>query len=185
MKMAKASERDIDAAGNAMSVLQTISSGYFPTREGEEDAPTFLDPNDRDHLRRFYDMMNETLDASPGWPGRVIGGMCYVIMYDKNRIVDPDADVIELHPRFAEMEKQRDELLTAIDQFMDPEGNPPENTGEWREVLRVIASVKGSCVQDSAKSETQADLSLTEEAQTAIPAIVFYPAGSLGEEVHS
>lgn len=115
MKTAKASERDIDAAGNAMSVLQIISGGYFPVSEGEEYAPTFFDPDDREHLRRFYNMMNETLDASPGWPGRVIGGMCYVIMYDKNQIVDPDADVIELHPRFAETEKQRNELLAALE----------------------------------------------------------------------
>lgn len=39
------------------------------------------------------------------------------------------------------------------------------------------------CVQQSAKNETQAGLMLTDETQTAVPAIVFYPAGSLGEEV--
>lgn len=101
MKMAKASERDIDAAGDAMSVLNDISSGYYPSRNGEQDAPTFFDPDDRDHLRLFYDLINATLDAAPGWPGRVIGGMCYVILYHKNEIVDPDSDVLELHPRFA------------------------------------------------------------------------------------
>ena len=35
------------------------------------------------------------------------------------------------------------ELLAALTQFLDQEGNPPENTGEWREVLRVIAKATG------------------------------------------
>ena len=33
MKMAKASEKDIDAAGGAMSVLHDIGSGYYPKRD--------------------------------------------------------------------------------------------------------------------------------------------------------
>lgn len=108
MKMAKASERDIDAAGAAMSVLNDITSGYYPMREGddEEDTPLRFDPEDPEHLRRFYDLMTATLDASPGWPGRVIGGMCYVILYDANQIVDPDSDTLELHPRFAKADEQ-------------------------------------------------------------------------------
>ena len=58
--------------------------------------------------------MNATLDAAPGWPGRVIGGMCYVILFDKNEIVDPAADTLEIHPRFDALQAQRDELLTAL-----------------------------------------------------------------------
>jgi len=114
MKMAKASERDIDAAGNAMSILNDISSGYYPSNEGDADAPTFFDPDNADHLRHFYDLMNATLDTSPGWPGRVIGGMCYVILFDENRIVDPSADTLEIHPRFSKVAAQRDDLLAAL-----------------------------------------------------------------------
>ncbi len=113
MKMAKASEKDIEAAGNAMSVLNDISSGYFPAREDDVDAPTFFDPEDRDHLVRFYDRIKATLDASPGWPNRIIGGMCFVVLYDKNEIVDPDDDCLALHPRFAAVQAQRDALLAA------------------------------------------------------------------------
>lgn len=114
MKMAKASEKDIDAAGDAMSVLNDIASGYYPKRDDDECKDTFFDPDEPEHLRKFYDLMSATMDASPGWPGRVIGGMCYVILYDKNRIVDPDADVLELHPRFAQIEAQRDEIQTML-----------------------------------------------------------------------
>lgn len=113
MKMAKASEKDIDAAGRAMSVLSDISSGYYPAR-GEEDGPMFFDEDDPDHLLRFYRLINATLDKAPGWPGRIIGGMCYVILYEKNRIVDPAADVLELHPRFDKLQQERDELLKAL-----------------------------------------------------------------------
>jgi hypothetical protein len=106
MKMAKASEKDIDAAGNAMSVLQDISGGYYPQRDGDECDDNRFDPEDPAHLRKFYDLMSATLDASPGWPGRVIGGMCYVILYKKNQIVDPDADTLELHPTLTRSAKE-------------------------------------------------------------------------------
>jgi hypothetical protein len=101
VKMAKASEKDIDAAGELMRILNDISGGHYPAKDGEytDDIPTFFDPDDPKHLRHFYDMVDATLDKSPGYPGRVIGGMCYVILYDKNEIVDPAADTLELHPR--------------------------------------------------------------------------------------
>lgn len=35
------------------------------------------------------------------------------------------------------------ELKLALTQFLDPEGQPPEDTGEWREVLRVLAKYPG------------------------------------------
>lgn len=68
-------------------------------------------------------------------------------------------------------EKQRDDLLSALEQFFDPEGNPPADTGEWRHAKHVIASVKGLCGEQKAKSETQADLSITGETQAAIDLI--------------
>jgi hypothetical protein len=106
MKMAKPSGRDIDAAGNAMSLLNTIDRGDYPAREDEEGAPNCFDEDDPDHLRRFYDAMMETLKAGPGWPGRVIGGMCYVIMFKDNEILDPESDVLDLHPKFIKQEEQ-------------------------------------------------------------------------------
>jgi hypothetical protein len=117
MKMSKATEKDIDAAGDAMSVMNDISSGYYPAREGDECRDTFFDPDEFDHLRKFYDLMNATLNKSAGWPSRVIGGMCYVILYDKNEIVDPDVDTLEIHPRFHKVAEQRDELLAAVKSF--------------------------------------------------------------------
>lgn len=97
MKMAKPSERDIDAAGDLMALLDQIDRGDYPG--DQEDAPDYFDVDDREHLRAFYDAVMATLEKAPGYPCRVIGGMCYVIMYDKNEIIDPASDVIELHPK--------------------------------------------------------------------------------------
>ena len=57
--------------------------------------------------------------------------------------LEDNIPIKELATRYNKALRQRDELLAAIEQFLDPEGNPPTDTGEWREVMRVIASVKG------------------------------------------
>ena len=154
MKMAKASEKDIDAAGDAMSVLNDISSGHYPKRDGDDCEDLHFDPDEPAHLRKFFNLMADTLDKAPGWPGRVIGGMCYVILFDKNRIVDPDADVLELHPRFGQVEQERDELLAALrgmmDAYMDlcDEAEPNYQSYEfrqskWEAARAAIAKVEG------------------------------------------
>lgn len=139
MKMAKASKNDIDAAGDAMSILQDISSGYYPARGAEEDEPTFFDPDNFDHLRKFYDLMNATLDVSPGWPGRVIGGMCYVVMYDKNQIVDPKSDTLDLHPRLA----AAPELLAVLQDVL-PELESVGPLAKFERARSAIAKAEGA-----------------------------------------
>lgn len=100
MRMAKASSKDIEAAGELMALLNDISSGYYPIRNDDpEDTPNYFDEDDPEHLRMFYQRVSELLDKAPGFQSRIIGGMCYVILYDKNEIVDPTADTLELHPR--------------------------------------------------------------------------------------
>lgn len=113
MKMAKASQKDIEAAGELMGILDAISRGQYPATEDEDDAPYHFDQDKFEHLQRFYERVSATLDKSPGYPGRIIGGMCYVIMWDKNEIIDPDADTIELHPKFARIEDERDAAVAA------------------------------------------------------------------------
>jgi hypothetical protein len=38
-------------------------------------------------------------DKAPNLHGRVIDGMCLVIAYDKDEVIDPDANMLEFHPR--------------------------------------------------------------------------------------
>lgn len=125
MKMAKPSEKDIDAAGDLMALLDQADRGDYP---GDQDgAPDFFDADDHDHLRAFYDAVMATMQKSPGYPCRVIGGMCYVIMWDKNEIVDPASDVIELHPKLVK-------ALAAV----EPVSDDKRDAALFREVVRRI-----------------------------------------------
>lgn len=54
-----------------------------------------------------------------------------------------DKFVNALGQEIESLKKQRDELLAALEQFLDQDGCPPEYTGEWLEALRVIDEVKG------------------------------------------
>ena len=96
MKIAKPDKRDIDAAGELLSLMNDLSSGYCPW-DGDE-AATYFDPDDRQHLRRLYDVLDGLLDRAPGFTNRVIGGMCYAICWDRKEILDPADDCLSLHP---------------------------------------------------------------------------------------
>lgn len=109
----KPSRKDVDEAIELMAVLNAISSGWFPWM-GDPGAPMTFDPDDAAHLRRFYDSISATLEAAPGWPLRVIGGMCWVFLLEKYQIVDPDSETLALHPRFEAVQVQRDALLAVL-----------------------------------------------------------------------
>lgn len=97
MKMAKPDTDDVAAASDLMALLNDLAGGYHPAPTDEE-CPWRFDPDDSEHLRDLYDAIDKILERAPGMPMRVIGGMCYVIMWDQNRIIDPDADTLEMHP---------------------------------------------------------------------------------------
>jgi hypothetical protein len=108
MKQAKPTERDIDAAGELLQVLEAIDarwSGPWPIDGVPEDLPKFLEDEDeafdcdnRAHLRVLYNHLARLLRKTPNFHGRVIGGMCYVICWDRNCILDPAQNVLDLHP---------------------------------------------------------------------------------------
>lgn len=105
MKMAKASESDIEAAGELLQLLDVIDrrwGGPCPI-----DAPDNLfeflgdsdfDADDPEHLQVLYNHLARLLCRAPNFHGRIIGGMCYVIHNPCNEIIDPDLDYLELHP---------------------------------------------------------------------------------------
>lgn len=112
MKMAKPSARDIEAAEELMQVLQLIDArfgGPWANPEAGEDLNTLLedgtenfDSDNITHLQTLYNNLARLLRNAPNFHGRVISGMCHVIMYEKNQILDPASDCIDLHPRFAQ-----------------------------------------------------------------------------------
>lgn len=116
MRMAKPSQRDIDAAGELHWVLSNIDARFGGPWEtdGPDSLRQLLEPQDEDgewtdfdadkasHLQALYNSLAKLLRTAPNFYGRVIGGMCYVICYDKNQILDPADDCLELHPNLRE-----------------------------------------------------------------------------------
>lgn len=191
MKMAKASEADLSMALDLISVLDDIERGYFPHRfsDPESESIEWLDTTNRLHFAELIDNLRRLLNR--GSICRVIMGMA-VVCDPSNECIDPDADTIEHHPKRQQMEKQRDDLLAALEglhkvceialagkygeqhtYFETRACHFVEASTAMRAAEDAIASVKGN------HSEQSLDM------VTSAPAIVFYPAGSLGEYVDS
>ena len=111
MEMAKASERDIEAAMELMGILTTVDSGYYPSKcDDAEGDPLFFDDDDKEHLAVFYARIKACMDRAPGFIGRVVGGM-HTIMH--NNILDPNDDCLALHPRLIAVESAANQPVTA------------------------------------------------------------------------
>lgn len=97
MKMARASEADIEAALELSGILENVEKGWYPSREDDpEDTPTFFDQDDPEHLKIFYDRVMDVVEK--GGLFRVVFGMA-VVLDPRNELLDPDADTIEKHPK--------------------------------------------------------------------------------------
>jgi hypothetical protein len=112
MKMAKPSARDIAAADELHWILSSIDArwgGPWET-DGPQDLRCLLEPSsdseewtdfdcdEGEHLQALYNSLAKLLRTAPNFYGRVLGGMCHVICWDKNQILDPALDHLELHP---------------------------------------------------------------------------------------
>lgn len=99
MKVALASEEDLEAGLKLLGLLDAVSRGYYPTGDDEaEDAPLYFDEDDKDHLAHLWKVLRECLNASPGFQGRVLFGAA-TLMDPRNEVVNRAADTVELHPR--------------------------------------------------------------------------------------
>lgn len=106
MKMAKASEADLDMAMDVANVLDDLERGYFPTKlQADEDAESeeieWIDTDDRQQYQRLVFGLKHLLNK--GSIFRVIWGMA-VVCDPSNECIDPDADTIEHHPKRQQME---------------------------------------------------------------------------------
>ncbi len=101
LRMAKPSVADRDAGGDLMAIMETIDRSYTWDVEGPKNLDELeddFDPNEPGHLAALYNSLGGLLERAPGFPGRVLGGMCYVICYEKNQFLDPAKDYLALHP---------------------------------------------------------------------------------------
>ena len=103
MKMAKASDADIEMAMTLANILDDIDRGYFPSKLADEDSEEteWIDTNDREQYARLVEGLQNVLGQ--GSIFRVIFGMA-VVCDPRNECIDPDADCIEHHPKRQQME---------------------------------------------------------------------------------
>jgi hypothetical protein len=117
MKMAKADSDDFETAFLINRILDAAERGsLIPDPNDEDEEWPELDPDRRQDLRKFFDLLMNAQEKNPAGLMRVIG-CAHTLMDDSNRVVDPDKDYIDFHPRFAAVEQQRDELLLVVDQL--------------------------------------------------------------------
>lgn len=113
MKMAKASEADLTMAMELANYLDSIERGYMPDKlSADDEASEWIETSGNNQYERLMEGLTRLLNQ--GSIMRVIFGMA-VVCDPKNRCLDPNADTLEEHPDFEKAEKQRDELLAALE----------------------------------------------------------------------
>lgn len=139
MKMAKASEADLNMAMTLANYLDAIERGHMPDDLSEDDEDIeWLDERDSDQYARLLDGLRHQLKQ--GSISRVIWGMAVVCDPD-NKCIDPNADTLEHHPDLVKFEEQRDELAKAIEKYL---GDESETTaGLYRALAKLGADKTG------------------------------------------
>ena len=101
MKMAKASEADLEMALELCRALEDIAGrwgGTMPQKIGRPEGDSddeFFDPDDEAQCKRVVTYLRELVSSASLI--REVWGML-VLLDPANKIVDPDSDVLEHHP---------------------------------------------------------------------------------------
>lgn len=106
MQVAKATDRDMEAAMTIAGMLCDVDRGFFPRSPDEECGE--YDPDNVDHLKPFHDRVMSAYDTAPGGMNRVVFGFHAMMC---SNIVDLGKDHLALHPR----------ITTALDATEDCE----------------------------------------------------------------
>jgi hypothetical protein len=115
MKIAKATEQDVNAACRLLGMIEDVAGGSLPRGiDGEVDEGDDPDPFDREnpeHLRMFHDRIMHCASNPPSGLARVIWGFATIM---DNNILDPDSKHLDLHPRL-----KTDDLLKAAKEALE------------------------------------------------------------------
>lgn len=114
MKMAKASEADLDMAMELCGAMDALTSNWptLPTKLCSD--PDKDDSFDRDDDGQCGEVLRYLLSvADRASLMRVVFG-CAVMLDPRNELVDPEADTIEHHPRVAALHARVAELEAAL-----------------------------------------------------------------------
>lgn len=100
MKMAKASEADMDMAMKLNAALESFGrsdfpSGLRPDRNESTIDPNWFDLNNGKHCREAMAYLLELAHSAS--LGRVVFGMA-TLLDPRNKLVDPNSDTLEHYP---------------------------------------------------------------------------------------
>ena len=98
MKMAKASEADLEMAMELSRFLEDIEGNDMPSQISEDpdnSAAEWFDVDDREHCRKAVEALIAIVRK--GSIFRVTFGMA-VLCDPRNKLLDPNADTLEAHP---------------------------------------------------------------------------------------
>lgn len=134
MKMARASQADVDAALEVTRMLGDLEKRTMPDVDPENpsDDTEWFDRDDAEHCKRAMAMLLDA--ASKGSLFRVTFGML-VVLDPRNELLDPNANTLEKHPK----------TIAAI---------KAANQAEFQEALRVQNDPKATAEQREAAKQT-------------------------------
>jgi hypothetical protein len=95
MKMARASDEDIEAALKVSRILEDLDRRYMPS-DGDSEELEFFDRDDAEQCQKIVGMLLDATRYTSLF--RVVFGMA-VVLDPRNELLDPDADTIEMHPK--------------------------------------------------------------------------------------
>lgn len=98
MKMAKASEADLNMAIRLCEAFESLNRYGHMIGDDEDDEPVSFDIDSSEDCKRALHALFDIYET--GSLMRVVWGMA-VLLDPSNEIVDPDSDVLEVHPKFA------------------------------------------------------------------------------------
>jgi hypothetical protein len=100
IKMAKATEADLEMALKLQAALSSFANGYFPEALRQDDD--FFDEDDRAECKEAINYLLRLVRSASLM--RVVFGAA-VMLDPKNKLVDPDADTLEHHPETEQAKK--------------------------------------------------------------------------------
>jgi hypothetical protein len=98
LKMALATEADVNVAYDMAGLLEAVDRGLFPaTPDSDDDGPKWFDEDDYEHLKALHKRV-AAIAENYGSIWRLLGGWSCVTN-PKNELLDLTQDTVEFHPR--------------------------------------------------------------------------------------
>lgn len=107
MKIAKASERDINMAIELCGLLESLEKGFMPV-SNEDNKDAEFDRDNPDDCRVALNIILDKLRA--GCIARVVWGMAW-LAHPESKLLDLDADIIKAHPSLSNRQQRQAEIL--------------------------------------------------------------------------